>query len=76
MQTTETLPFSVSLWSEDDLRIDAVLASTATLSTGRAAFDTAALGYPDRKVTLIGPGTLETRPERVQAGTLIGGAIA
>ena len=69
MLASDDLPFTVNLWSEDELRIEAVLATAASLSIGRAAFDMATISHPDRTLSLIGPGTLETRsPLRTDPG--------
>ncbi|HEY8383005.1 MAG TPA: hypothetical protein VIL09_12735 [Microvirga sp.] len=69
------LPFVVSLWSEDELRIESDLARVVSLSLGRLMFDGAAVAYPHRMVTLRGPGvcevraagTAETTPAAIQA---------
>jgi hypothetical protein len=62
MRIQEACPFSVNLWAEDELSIERVLATAATVSMARAAFDVASLSYPDRTVSLMGPGCLESRP--------------
>lgn len=55
------LPYVVSLWSEDELRIEADLARAASLSLGRLVFDGAAVTHPHRMLTLRGPGVCEVR---------------
>lgn len=80
MPDTEELPFVVSLWDEDELGIANELACAASLSIGRAAFDTAAVIYPDRRITLLGPGVHEIYspakpepgPRPLRAGRLYG----
>jgi hypothetical protein len=62
--TGDTLPFTIDLWAEDELSIERMLARAATLSIARAAFDTAAVTYPGRLVTLCGPGVEEERYRR------------
>ena len=59
MASAKGPPFMVELWSEDRQSIVERVARAATLTIGRAAFDAAAITYPDRMVTLSGPGCLE-----------------
>ncbi len=59
MPGPKRLTFTVDLWSEDRQSIAERVAIAATLTIGRAAFDAAAITYPDRMVTLTGPGCLE-----------------
>jgi hypothetical protein len=58
---TERLLFTVNLWDEDESGITQVLAMTSSLALARAVFDIAVQDYPDRMVTLLGPGALEVR---------------
>jgi hypothetical protein len=53
------LPFTVDLWAEDELSIERDLARIAELSIARMAFDAAAVTYPERLITLRGPGAFE-----------------
>lgn len=59
MPHADDLPFTVELWAEDELSIAGELARAASLSIARAAFDTAAVSYPNRMITLRGPGANE-----------------
>lgn len=62
MHIVDACPFSVNLWAEDELSIERVLATASSISIARAAFDVASLSYPDRTISLMGPGCLESRP--------------
>jgi hypothetical protein len=53
--------FVVDLWSTDEIRIEEELVRASCLSLGRLAFDIATITYPDRMVTLRGPGAFEVR---------------
>jgi hypothetical protein len=73
--TEALLPYVVDLWTTDQQRVQAVLATAASLSIARMAFDAAVVCYPDRYLTLTGPGADEEwrpkgerREERAQAG--------
>jgi hypothetical protein len=55
------LPFSVDLWDEDELSIERRLGQLSELSIARMAFDSAAISYPRRMITLRGPGVCEVR---------------
>jgi hypothetical protein len=76
MSVAETvLPYVVDLWTKDEQRVQAVLATAASLSIARMAFDAAVVCYPDRYLTLTGPGADEEwrppaprDPAEVQAG--------
>ena len=54
MTITEACPFSVNLWAEDELSIERVLATAASISIARAAFDIASVSYPTRTISLMG----------------------
>jgi hypothetical protein len=76
MPVTETLlPYVVDLWTRDQQRVEAVLATAATVSIARMALDAAIVSYPDRHLTLTGPGLEEVwrppasrDPEEVREG--------
>ena len=55
------LPFSVDLWDEDELSIERRLGQLSELSIARMAFDSAAISYPRRMITLRGPGVCVVR---------------
>ena len=61
MTATEDLPFFVDLWADDGLAVERELARAGSLSIARAAFDTAAVSFPGRMITLHGPGAFELR---------------
>jgi hypothetical protein len=59
MLETEQLPYIVDLWAEDELSV-LCLARAAERSIALMAFDAAAVSYPQRVVTVRGPGLTET----------------
>lgn len=74
--TGDTLPFTIDLWAEDELSIEQMLGRAATLSIARAAFDTAAVTYPGRLITLCGPGVDEELSRRKgRASAPLGAAL-
>jgi hypothetical protein len=79
MPETEQLPYVVDLWSEDELTASC-LARVAELSIALMAFDAAAVSYPQRVVTVRGPGLYEAhQPLRPASGVrprLAAGAVA
>ena len=56
-----TLPYAVYLWSEDETRVEQCLATAALPTIASMAMDAACLCYPDRYITLTGPGADERR---------------
>lgn len=64
---TSAPSYTVYLWSADELRIEEELACATQLPIGLAALDAAAARYPDRLITLRGPGALELRTTGQQA---------
>ncbi len=69
--SASSLPYVVSLWSEDELRIEADLARAASLSLGRLVFDGAAVTHPHRMLTLHGPSVCEVRAAQDGDMTLV-----
>ena len=73
MPETENLPaenllYAVELWTADGSRVERPLAAAATISIGRMAFDAAIVTFPDRTLTLRGPGVQEEwRPPALRA---------
>jgi hypothetical protein len=59
MPESEQLPYIVDLWAEDELTV-LCLARAAERSIALMAFDAAAVSYPQRVVTVRGPGLNET----------------
>ena len=59
MHDSEQLPYVVDLWAEDELTVSC-LARVAERSIALMAFDAAAVSYPQRVVTVRGPGLNET----------------
>jgi hypothetical protein len=59
MPEAEQLPYIVDLWAEDELTV-LCLARAAERSIALMAFDAAAVSYPQRVVTVRGPGLNET----------------
>ena len=60
MRDSEQLPYIVDLWAEDELTVSC-LAKAAERTIALMAFDAAAVSYPQRVVTVRGPGLNETR---------------
>jgi hypothetical protein len=58
MRDSEQLPYIVDLWAEDELSVRC-LARAAERSIALMAFDAAAVSYPQRVVTVRGPGLNE-----------------
>ncbi len=61
VRTTQNLSYTVNLWSEDERSICEVLAKASSLSIARAAFEAAIAHFPDRMLTLLGPGALDVQ---------------
>jgi hypothetical protein len=59
MRDSEQLPYIIDLWAEDELTVSC-LAKAAERSIALMAFDAAAVSYPQRVVTVRGPGLNET----------------
>jgi hypothetical protein len=59
MRDSEQLPYVVDLWAEDELTVSC-LAKAAERTIALMAFDAAAVSYPQRVVTVRGPGLNET----------------
>ena len=62
MRDFEQLPYIVDLWAEDELTVSC-LAKAAERTIALMAFDAAAVSYPQRVVTVRGPGLNETYPQ-------------
>ncbi len=58
---SDSLPFAVNLWDEEERSISAVVARASSLQVARAAFDAAVAAMPNRMVTLHGPGALDVQ---------------
>ncbi len=69
MPAIEHLPYSVNLWSEDELSIVEVLATASSRALADAAYEAACQAIPDRAISLLGPGVCQTRkaPARARA---------
>ncbi len=66
MPAIEHQPYTVNVWSEDELSIAQVLATAATLSIAQAAYAVACMEHQTKTISLIGPGYSDTRAVTVK----------